>query len=282
MPAGVLDPDLPAHERRTIVPKLDGRLLGPGLLRATVQASEVHGAGRTPLHDLGNLIRRAVVDHDPRLPPGVEHPGKPSQALRDVAAKCWLPGHLDPVVPVDTLHGRFVPRFLAEPLGCLLRRVRHQPRYPFDRLLVAGLAWSGCTPADRRAISTRRWSRAPPERGSSRTRVGDRGPFLYGGVSPKPGDGRAATAQSDWLGFPVALPILEWHRVWGQDALELDPRSDAQLGEHLAQVVLDRAGLMNRRAPISGFESPSRARRARSGQAVFGSEVPLTARAGSS
>ena len=42
----------------------------------------------------------------------------------------------------------------------------------------------------------------------------------------------SATAQGDWPGsqwLPAALPILEWHRVWGQDALELDPRGDAQL-----------------------------------------------------
>lgn len=44
--------------------------------------------------------------------------------------------------------------------------------------------------------------------------------------------------------------------------MELPAGADAKLGEHLAQVVPNGAGLMNRRVPISGFDRPSRASRA--------------------
>jgi hypothetical protein len=48
-------------------------------------------------------------------------------------------------------------------------------------------------------------------------------------------------------------------RVGRQDAGELLARDDVQLGEYLAQVILDGAGLINSRVPISGFERPSAA-----------------------
>jgi hypothetical protein len=43
--------------------------------------------------------------------------------------------------------------------------------------------------------------------------------------------------------------------------MELPAGADGKLGEHLAQVVLNGAGAMNRRAPISGFDRRSRASR---------------------
>jgi len=50
-------------------------------------------------------------------------------------------------------------------------------------------------------------------------------------------------------------------RVGGQDVAKLAAGADGELGEDLAQVVLDRA-LRNSRVPISGLDRPSRASRA--------------------
>ena len=44
-----------------------------------------------------------------------------------------------------------------------------------------------------------------------------------------------------------------------QDAVELAARGDVELGEDLAQVVLDGTGADEQAAPISGFVSPLRA-----------------------
>jgi len=41
-------------------------------------------------------------------------------------------------------------------------------------------------------------------------------------------------------GWPAGLAWLDDDRVAGQDAVELAARADAELGEDLAQVVLDR------------------------------------------
>jgi hypothetical protein len=48
----------------------------------------------------------------------------------------------------------------------------------------------------------------------------------------------------------------------GQRLPELATGGDVELGEYLGQVVLDRAGLRNSWAAISGFDMPARARRA--------------------
>jgi hypothetical protein len=74
----------------------------------------------------------------------------------------------------------------------------------------------------------------------------------------------SATAQGDWPGsqwLPAALAI-EWHRVWWQDALELAREVMPSLVNTLRRWYWTVRGLMNSRVPISGFESPSRARRA--------------------
>jgi hypothetical protein len=47
-------------------------------------------------------------------------------------------------------------------------------------------------------------------------------------------------------------------RIGGQDVAKVAAGADGELGEDLAQVVLDRA-LRNSRAPISGLDRPSRA-----------------------
>jgi hypothetical protein len=66
-------------------------------------------------------------------------------------------------------------------------------------------------------------------------------------------------------------------RVGGQDVAKLAARADGELGEDLAQVVLDRA-LRNSRAPISGLDRPSRASRATWASWAVSSRMVSTAR----
>src|SRR4051812_48565242 len=64
---------------------------------------------------------------------------------------------------------------------------------------------------------------------------------------------------TSWCGRPLQRRS---GGVARKDSLELGAGADAELEEHLAQVVLDRARLMNSWALISGFVSLSRASRA--------------------